>query len=173
MTPFPWVEDDARRAILERALMDLGECEVPPGSNRSPRIDAYNKASGAPVGSYWCASWATTVLADCGVPVPAAGRASCDVIVSWAMKRGTWIRNNPQTSYPRVQCGDLILYTNGKTLSSGNLDAYHVGIVFRVEPYLLSLEGNAAYAGFSANGEAVVLKRVDVSKVYGFVRVVT
>lgn len=171
---FPWFTDALpvlNRQIVMRALQDLGTCEEPAGSNRGERIDEWNKRAGSPLGSFWCASWATSVWEDAGAEVPFSERASCDRIVSWALHESLWIPNNSVSRDPRVYEGHFVVYTNREKLASGNLDAVHIGVVIRCAPYLLSLEGNSSLGGaFSANGEAVVLRRVDVRRVYGFVR---
>lgn len=159
--------------ICIRAAQDIGVCEDPPGSNRGKDIDAWNFRAHAPMGSFWCASWATAVWEDCSVDLPRAGRASCDNLVAWAKKQGLWIDNDPTTRFPEVLPGSMVVYTNGKKVARhlDELDAVHVGIVVRVTPYLMSIEGNAAIGGaFSNNGEAVVLRRVDMKRVYGFIK---
>jgi hypothetical protein len=158
------------RAIVFRAAADILTCrEVPMSSNRGARVDTYNTRAGAPLGSYWCASWATAVYVDAGADVPPSERASCDRLVSWAHAEGLW---RPKTETPVP--GEMVLYTNGKALVGntfpGQLDAYHVGIVAGTSPYLASIEGNSAFAGFSANGEAVLVKLIATSRVYGYLK---
>lgn len=158
------------RAIVIRAAHDILTCrEVPRSSNRGARVDKYNARAGAPLGSYWCASWATAVYVDAGADVPPAERASCDRLVLWARSQGLW---RPKTERPVP--GEMVLYTTGKPLAAPRfaeqLDAYHVGIVAATEPYLASIEGNAAFSGFSPNGEAVLVKLIDTAKVYGYLK---
>jgi len=148
-------------AICYRAVADLAICELPPGSNRSGRIDTYNRRAEAPVASYWCCAWATAVWEDAGAEVPPHARASCDVLVEWAMQRGTF--------HSEPIAGAIVVYTSGQHLASGALDAVHVGIVVRVTPLLLSLEGNAAFTSDSRNGEAVLLKEITRARVMGYV----
>lgn len=159
--PFPalagWLQAELpllNRLIVMRTLCDLGVCENPPGSNRGGRIDEYNRRAGAPLGSYWCSSWSTAVWEDCGAGLPPSARASCDVVRAWAKERGQWFMTPKE--------GAFVLYGT-------EADASHIGIVVRVKPYVLSIEGNAAFGGHSRNGEAVVLRRVDLAKVLGFV----
>lgn len=142
------------KAIIFRAMADLGICENPPSSNRSGRIDEYNARAGAPDGSYWCASFSTACYVDAGADVPLSARASCDTIMAWAKKNGTW--------HAKPIEGALVLYGTPA-------DAHHIGIVIRLTPYLLSIEGNTAYGGFSVNGEAVLVKKVDTTRVVGYV----
>jgi hypothetical protein len=153
-----WLSDEVphlNRLIVMRALCDLGICETPEGSNRGGRIDGYNRRAGAPLGSYGCASWATAVWVDCRATVPPTSRASCDVVMAWAQREGQWSRRAPVV-------GAFVLYGT-------EADASHIGILIRTAPYLISIEGNAAWGGHSRNGEAVVCRRVDLARVVGFV----
>jgi hypothetical protein len=45
--------------VIDQAACLVGTIEEPPGSNRGPVIDALNKAAGIPLGSPWCAAFAT------------------------------------------------------------------------------------------------------------------
>lgn len=153
-----WLPDDLpqfQKAIVFRAFADCGICEQPMSSNRGGRIDEYNKRAGAPLGSYWCASWATAVWEDCGVRVPKADRASTNALMAWAKKEGLW------HSTPVI--GAMVIYgVNGH--------AEHVGIVIRTDPMLRSLEGNAGVAGgVTRNGEGVEMKVVAVNRVLGYI----
>ena len=49
-------------------------------------------------------------------------------------------------------------------------DANHIGVVVRVAPLLLSVEGNTSLAGYSTDGLAVTLKAVATNRVVGYVR---
>lgn len=155
-----WLSDDLpalNRNIVWRAFADAGICEVPVSSNRSGRIDEYNKRAGAPVGSYWCASWATAVWEDCGASLPRSGRASCDALMQWAKAKGQWSQ--------KPVIGALILYGSRQPL-----DANHVGIVIRISPIVRTLEGNAGVAGgVTRNGEGVEMKVAALDRVLGYV----
>jgi hypothetical protein len=140
--------------IVFRAFADLGICEMPPSSNRSGRIDTYNQRAGAPLGSYWCASQATAVYVDAGADVPPSARASCDTLRAWAKREGLWKSTALE--------GCLVIYGTPA-------DAHHVGIIVRVSPYLISIEGNTAFSGFTTNGEAVLVKKVDTTRVLGYI----
>jgi Putative peptidoglycan binding domain/CHAP domain len=45
--------------VLRQAVGAIGVAETPPGSNRGAMIDAWNTAAGLPLGSPWCAAFAT------------------------------------------------------------------------------------------------------------------
>jgi hypothetical protein len=140
------------RAIVARAFLDVGITEVPLGSNRGTRIDTWAKRAGLPVsqngkangpGWWWCALWAGAVFIDCGVKVP-KGYPSCDA----------WI---PYLS-PDPIIGAAILYGLRKRNAAGkvtSIDAHHIGIVARLDPLDLTIEGNRGYAGTTNNGVAV------------------
>lgn len=140
-------------AIAKRALCDVGICEVPPGSNRSPRIDEYVSATGAPLGSYWCAAALAAWFREAGAKVPSQA-ASCDSWMGWAKLTARW-RTGPALGW-------AVLYGVPG-------DARHCGVVVRVEPLLLSVEGNTSLGGFSRNGVAADLKLVATHAVLGYV----
>lgn len=154
LEPWPatagWLsEDNSRplgRAIVLRAMCDVGILEVPLGSNRGIRIDRYAKRAGSPLGSWWCAIWAGAVFADCGAVVP-VGYASCD----------SWLPYLTKT--PVI--GAAILYgVRG--------DAHHIGIIARLEPMVLTIEGNRGFAGSTNNGLAVDIGPLMRSDILGY-----
>lgn len=162
-TAAPWLGETTPRLILEicrRAVLDVGICELPPGSNRSGRIDEYNRLAGVAVGSYWCASavraWWSEGAAAAGVvqPLPPYP-ASCDSWMAWAHATGRW----SQTPRP----GFAVLY--GKPT-----DAVHIGCIVRATPRVLSIEGNTQFGGeFDRNGWAIAMKLVNPTRVVGYV----
>lgn len=153
-----WLPDattsDLNRRIVKRALLDIGICEIPPGSNRSRVIDDYNRRAGAPAGSYWCAAAVHAWWQDAGAAVPESGPAGCDEWMRWAKKTGRW----SATPAP----GAAVVY--GKPT-----DANHIGVIVRVDPVLLSVEGNTTVGAFDRNGIAVALKVPDLKRVLGYV----
>jgi hypothetical protein len=161
-----WLTPDLpglNKAIVFRAMADIGICENPPSSNRSGRIDTYNTRAGAPLGSYWCASEATACYVDAGADVPPADRASCDVIMAWSKHEGLFI--------PVLQAGNIGVVLPGMMVLYGTpADVHHVGILIRATPYQIDVEGNTSFAGFSRNGEAMLVKKVDLDRVVGYVR---
>lgn len=85
----PWLDattPDLEQRIVRRALCDVGIVEMPPGSNRSPRIDEYVAAVGSPIGSRWCAAALAAWWRKSGATTPDQDAGSCDVWVSWARK---------------------------------------------------------------------------------------
>lgn len=142
-----------RRAIA-RAVLDLvAVVEDPPSSNRGDAIDSYLRNAGVPESvilagrGYWCAAAVGQWWDDAGLAPPPKGRADCDVWMRWGKQTGRW------SSIPSL--GAAVLY--GKPG-----DASHIGLVARVHPLVLSVEGNTTIeSGYSRNGEAVAVKHVN------------
>lgn len=140
----PGVDLRVRAAITE-AMDSLGVCEDPLNSNRGAEIDAWNIQAGVPVGSFWCATAAGAWWRAAGLEVP-KGYASCDRWMDWGKATSRW------SAAPAY--GAMVLYGVPG-------DAKHIGLVVRVAPLTLSVEGNTTIeSGFSANGIAVALKIV-------------
>jgi hypothetical protein len=159
----PLATPQLQREIVWRAFCDIGICEDPPGSNRSVDIDEYNRLAGAPVGSYWCASWAAAMYRDAGAQTPGKGK---DPVVEewlkWARANGTFI-DRSQSPEP----GYLALYDYAKDPKQRT---DHCGIVVRVTPGIFVIEGNTSGAPYSRNGELVDFKPAIMSGVVGWVR---
>jgi hypothetical protein len=155
----PWLPDDVpslERSIVDGARYWLGCCEEPLGSNTGPQVDQWNTAAGVPAKSYWCASFVAAVWKSCGAALPPYP-ASCDSWMSWAKQHGAW------KATPSL--GAAVLYGVPG-------DAKHIGIIVRVAPMVLSVEGNTTVEGaqFERNGTAVALKIVDAhDPVLGYV----
>ena len=69
--------------------------------------------------------------------------------------------------------GAAVVYTNLKGLVAGRyigqLDAVHMGLVLRVKPVLLSIEGNTTLAKYDRNGFVQALKEVDEDRAYTYI----
>lgn len=160
-----WLTTDTpalSRAIVHRALKDIGIEEVPVASNRGVRIDRMTKRAGLQPPQYWCAIWVGCVWGDAGSLVPLAF-PSCDA----------WLPHIEQPSYaPSI--GDAILYglRKGQTWEARTRwDAHHIGIVARIAPAMRSIEGNRSWAGTqSNNGQAVDLGPIMRRDILGYVR---
>lgn len=157
----PSATDPKIRAVIERALADIGICEMPLGSNRSGVIDRYNLRAGAIVGSYWCASALACWSWDSDLWAPKPSRApSCDLWLRDAVTTGRVV-TDPQP-------GHVVLYHS----ATNDSDMVHCGLVVRVSPVILSVEGNTSVggAGVEPNGTAVALKRTNLARVKCYVR---
>lgn len=150
-------------AIIRRAQRDLPILETPIGSNRSPEIDEMCKRWGVPLASYWCALWTASVWADAGAEVPPVSNAKAwhpaiaETWRQWAFETGRF------SATPGL--GYAVLYgTNGAK------PAHHIGCcVVSLTPILMDAEGNTSEAGFSREGELAAEKRVDKSRLIGYV----
>jgi hypothetical protein len=148
-------------AICLRAMHDVGILEVPLASNRGVRIDRYAKRAGSPLGSWWCAIWVGAVWADCGAKVP-KNYPGTDYWLPHLLPGGPAAKPKP---------GDAILYglrKRGPVMK--DMDAHHIGIVVRITPMILTIEGNRGYAGTTNNGVAVDIGPMARRDVLGYVR---
>lgn len=157
-----WLDDtvpELEQAIVRRAMCDIGIVEMPPGSNRSPRIDEYVAAVGSPAGSRWCAAALAAWWRDAGAVIPAHDAGSCNAWMAWAKRQGYWS--------DKPAAGHGVVYGR-------NGIAVHIGVIVRTTPLLLSTEGNTSIAGsFDPNGVAVTLKEVAVARVLGYIAPMT
>jgi hypothetical protein len=120
-------------AAIEAARTQIGQSEMPPGSNDSPRIAEYRSAvQGAVVGP-WCADFASWCAAQAGTPLGENGEGfqSVSALWSWAESSG---RAVPATS-GTPEAGDLIVW-----------GGEHVGLVESVDPdgTIHTIEGNSS-----------------------------
>lgn len=146
-----------------RAHADIGVLEMPPGSNRSPAIDEYNRRAGADLGSYWCASWAYCMMADAGVrsAVDMPGRFAAPSVREWVSFAKSFGRWKLPVAVPVP--GDAVVYGD----PTGKPE--HIAIVTRGGPIICEVGGNTSLAGYSRNGVAVDFKAVDLPRVLGYV----
>src|SRR5688500_6867497 len=115
--------------VVRRAMLDVGIVETPLGSNRGIRIDRYTRRAGIEPPQWWCAIWVGAVFADCGAAIPRE-YAACD---RWL----PFMRPDPAI-------GAAVLYGVPG-------DARHIGIVARLDPLVLTIEGNRSFAGAPTN----------------------
>lgn len=160
----PTVSDKVRRA-LDFALTNIGVCEDPPGSNRGPEIDAWTREIGSPLGSYWCAIAVAKARKEGGLWIPHFMAGACNEWVYEAKRFGLVI--------DEPVAGAAVVYTNHTRILAGRyvgqLDAIHIGLVLRVTPVLMAIEGNTTLGRFDANGYVQTLKEVDRSRVLCYV----
>ena len=153
------LQAELRKAIVRRAMADIG-IEETGVKNRSPYIDELLKAAGTVVGQPWCAAAVRQWLADAGAAVPARDAASCDVWMTWAIRRGQWhAATSPYVPLP----GDLVVYGVPG-------DANHIGVWVRTTARGgRAVEGNTSFAGFEREGVAVDYKPVATTRVLGYI----
>jgi hypothetical protein len=119
--------------LLAAAQREVGVAEQPPGSNDSPRIAAYRRATaGSGVGP-WCAYFTSWAAREAGMPLGNNGQGfgSVDALYGWAQSAGRAVTNGPGV-VPRP--GDLIVWDE------------HIGIVEGVQPdgSIATIEGNSS-----------------------------
>ncbi len=152
-------------AAIDFALNNVSVCEDPPGSNRGPEIDAWAKEFGSPEGSFWCALAVGKARKTGGLWVPSRDVGSCDEWYLQAEQQGKLLASPCH--------GAAVLYTNGKLIESGRYagrkDAVHIGLIVRVNPRLMSVEGNTTLGKYDRNGDVQTLKDVDAKRVLGYV----
>jgi hypothetical protein len=130
-TPLP--AGPAGLAAVAAARSQVGQAEMPPGSNESPRIAEYRGAvQGAVVGP-WCADFASWCAAQAGIPLGEEGEGfqSVGALWEWAEASGRAIPASEGPPRP----GDLIVW-----------GSEHVGIVEAVDPdgTIHTIEGNSS-----------------------------
>jgi hypothetical protein len=123
----------AALAAVAAARTQVGQAEMPPGSNESPRIAEYRGAvQGAVVGP-WCADFASWCAAQAGIPLGQNGEGFQGVgaLWEWAESSGRAIPADEGAPAP----GDLIVWGSD-----------HVGIVEAVDPdgTIHTIEGNSS-----------------------------
>lgn len=128
----------ARIAALAWEVQHLGISEVPPGSNRGPEIDKWNRAANGIVGEPWCMSFQHAAFAAQGVTL--GGWAGVENFLRWAESHGYEVA--------RPFRGDLVCFD-----WNGDRWYDHVGMVERVLSigpkgvgpyYIQTIEGNTS-----------------------------
>ena len=119
--------------LLAAAQREVGVAEQPPGSNDSPRIAGYRRATaGSGVGP-WCAYFTSWAAREAGMPLGDNGQGfgSVDALYGWAQRAGRAVPDGPGV-VPRP--GDLIVWDE------------HIGIVEGVQPdgSIATIEGNSS-----------------------------
>lgn len=146
---------------IRYALDNLGVLELPPGSNRSPRIDAWMAAVASPLGESWCAAFLAGVYRRSALPFPPSSAGAVHVWREWAQANGTWSPADPADPGPEV--GDAVVYD-----FAGDGQGDHIGIVVRTDPLILTVEGNTDITG-SREGIGVFLQDRRGKGVLGYI----
>jgi hypothetical protein len=120
------------QAMLAAAQGEVGQAEMPPGSNDSPRIAEYRSSTAGAGAGPWCGYFVSWAARQAGVPIGEQGQGlgSVAAIMDWGQRTG---RALPAGSIP--QAGDLIVW-GGR----------HVGIVESVDAggSIHTIEGNSS-----------------------------
>jgi hypothetical protein len=120
------------QSVMDKSLALVGTIESPPGSNRGPVIDGLNRAAGIPVGSPWCAAFATGMYAYCATSPFARPLGSALKIKTWGEDRKCVVK-----AASPVIAGDIFVIM--RNASNG-----HVGLVAAdLGDSVATIEGNA------------------------------
>lgn len=146
------------KAAIAYAEKQIGVSESPPGSNRGPKIDKWNRAVGTPPGpkAFWCGAFVNACLHAGGFP-DQPFLAYCPSIETRARGgAGGW---SWHPNLANGKPGDLALYTEP---SSGSTAA-HVELVVTASPFDV-IGGNTSAnpaSGSQSNGGCVAEHRRD------------
>lgn len=150
---------------IDWALLHIGVCEDPVGSNRGSEIDAWADEFGSPRGSFWCALSVAKARKAGGLWIPPHDVGSCDEWYLQAELAGKLLTEPCH--------GAAVLYTNGATIVNGRYanrkDIVHIGIAIRLRPVLFSVEGNTTLGKYDRNGYVQTMKEVDRARVQAYV----
>jgi hypothetical protein len=95
-----------RLKALDKAMTYRGVSEQPPGSNRGPDIERWQRWANGLTGYPWCAAFLCGMVREaCGLIVPEPRAASVGFLEAWARKVGSLLE--PGT---RPRRGDWLCY---------------------------------------------------------------
>ena len=152
--------------MLKVARTQVGVKEHPPGSNRGPQVDKYERTTGA-IGQRWCASFIHWVHVQAtgrgfkGLPNPAY--VPSFVQTARAHQAGLYI-----VTSGNARAGDLVCFD---WQPDGVAD--HIGILttpVNGSGAFTSIEGNTA-VGNDSNGGQVMVRQRNRSQVQAFIRI--
>ena len=152
--------------MLKVARTQVGVKEHPPGSNRGPQVDKYERTTGA-IGQPWCASFITWLHVQAtgrgfkGLPNPAY--VPSFVQTARAHQAGLYI-----VTSGNARAGDLVCFD---WQPDGVAD--HIGILttpVNGSGAFTSIEGNTA-VGNDSNGGQVMVRQRNRSQVQAFIRI--
>lgn len=129
--------------------------------NRSPEIDSMNIAVNAPLGSPWCASYASWVYNHFNIINPNSAWSP-----NFGLKKDC-IWQYKQLNTVKLKPGDCVTFYYSNLGRIG-----HVGIITQVyddEDYVITIEGNTNGAG-SRDGSGVFKKKRSLNKIYRVTR---
>ena len=145
----------ATENVLETARKELGNTEIPAGSNRTK----YGKWFGLD-GQPWCMMFVMWIFAQSGaLDLLPLRTASCGALMRAAKAAGCWVTSG-------LRPGDVVIYD-----FPGGAATDHCGIVERVTSGgVVAIEGNTSQAGNQSNGGQVCRKTRSNSQIVGAVR---
>lgn len=123
------------KPVMEKAMSFVGMIETPPGSNRGPIIDELNLQASIPLGSPWCAAFATGLYRQSPKNPFKTGIGSAYKISEWGKKQKCVVESKGAS-----MGGDIFVILKG--------DGHgHVGLVAcDLGDKVATIEGNAGNA---------------------------
>lgn len=170
MTPY-------QRAVVNLAEDQLGNHEVPLGSNRGPEVDRYIRASGLDParGSYpWCMAFAYWVHASAATEI--GGKTTCPRTAGVARAWHKLVsRGLPHWTAAQIRAGEVVLEPgdvffrattpkDAALVLRGHTRPGHCGIVWRTAPEveIQTIEGNTNDLG-SREGHRVAQRTLAIT----------
>jgi hypothetical protein len=159
-TPDATAPSDFLREALSFAQTQVGVMEKPPGSNKGPEVQAYQKSVGIPAGTFWCAAFVYFCFDEAakklGMTNPVFKTGGC--LHHWNNSSAKKVKAAAARDDPSlVKPGHIFIIDHGQGHG-------HTGIVKRVEGgRLITIEGNSNPNG-SSNGIGVF--ELDIRKVW-------
>lgn len=153
-----------RRETIKLALHYVGTTERPPGSNRGPIIDTWQKRFHM-LGQPWCGAFVGAMLEIAG-KVEINDRIVYCPYIRQDAKAG--LNNLRLVEAKNTHTGDLVLFDFGGSVIA------HVGLLakpYRGGQYIETIEGNTSFgtAGSQDNGGAVARRARPLTAVHSFV----
>lgn len=136
---------------IEIAETQIGVMEVPAGSNRGEKVEAYLASTNTPAGSFWCAAFVfwcfKNAAEDQGIVNPVFKTAGC--LTHWEKTKGEKITKAQAINDPLlIKPGSIFIKDHGGGMG-------HTGIVTAVSAgFIETIEGNSNPSG-SSNGIGV------------------
>jgi hypothetical protein len=127
------------REVLKVAQKEIGVREVPPGSNRGPRVEEYLKSVGVDPGGPWCAAFVywcfDQACSNLGRQNPVFKTGSC--MDHWRKTKGEKITSTNAINNPSlVEPGSVFIIRRGDWQG-------HTGLVLSIsDGYINTIEGN-------------------------------
>ena len=143
-------------AAISVAQKEVGVCEVPPGSNRGPRVEEYLKSVGLGPGYAWCAAFVFWCFGEASLSLnrvnPLVKTAGC--LQHWRATRGVKVTVADAVKIPSlILPGAIFIISRGGGLG-------HTGIVTGIgEGFIRTVEGNSNASRSAEGGGVCALTR--------------
>lgn len=145
--------------IVELALAEVGVREVPPGSNKGPRVNDYKSATNLPATEpwYWCAAFicwlVREALLELSIPQTKTFRrpvtAGAWDFIRWSKEQDNTTSTKMHPKWADIRAGDILVFNN----------VSHIGLCVKTPTSntMQTVEGNAG-DDEGRNGDGVYKK---------------